>query len=157
MRKKGQYLLTKKVITSIKTLFILVIGITLILYTLNTAQVSEQKTDKIKYRLYAEQLANTPSCFAYEHPTGRVDQGVIDPAKLDQEHLEACSQLTREAPYRIQPVKVTIIDPRSQPTSLQTSTWHDTTHTTHTHQRDVKLKTPDGTRPSTLIMHFNPR
>jgi len=156
MNRKGQYLTTKRFLAAFKTLFIITIGIFLVLYTLGTTSVDERKVQDIRQTLYAEQLLNNPACFAYEQPTGRVDHAVIDAAKLDQAHLDGCTKLSTKPPVRTLPAKVTILDKRSKPSELYTTTWKNELQATQTYERDVYLKGPTGLHPATIIIQLNP-
>ena len=157
MNRKGQYVTSKRFLSAFKTLFFIIIGMALVVYTLHTAEVDERQVQEIRYRLYAEQLLNNPACFAYEHPSGRVDYGVLDASKLDQAHLDSCFKLSSQPPVKMLPAKVTILDERSRPSALQTSTWTNTIRTTRTFKRHVQLKDQTGLYPTTIIINLNPR
>ncbi|MFP4523787.1 MAG: hypothetical protein ACLFO2_00530 [Candidatus Woesearchaeota archaeon] len=157
MDRKGQYLTARKFLSVFKTIFILVIGIFLVLFTLNTASVDKDRIRDLQMTLYAEQLLNNHLCFAYEQPSGRIDHRVLDVTKLDQEHLEKCSTLSTEPPYKLVPVKVTIIDPEaSRPSSLHTTPWTGERSSTTTFKQEVALREDEEERQATIIIHVNP-
>lgn len=154
MNRTGAFQLAQTLIYSFLTIVFISVGVGILFYAASADYFNEDVLKDLTNRLYKEQLLGSPTCFAYEQQSGRVDRGVLDKTHLTHTRLQDCLIVSKEPEVQL-PTEVQFVITGGDKIDLSTSSFVTYSGGTVIMPGSALVREGDALRYATVTFFFD--